>query len=78
MMFSNGIQRTINKAFLDQMPRKDQDEVLQQIYDEGYSVKDISKHLSLNEKTLYGRVDAHRGRGPSLNSQGSSESGFNA
>ena len=68
MFFSNGIQRTINKAFLDQMPRKDQDEVLQQIYDEGYSVKEIAKQLNLSDKSLYPRVNAHRGRGPSSTS----------
>ncbi len=67
MFFNNGIQRSFNRAMFDQMPRKDQDEVLQQIYDSGYSVKDIAKTLNMNPQTLYSRIDAHRGRGVQLN-----------
>lgn len=69
MIFSNGIQREFNRAMFDQMPRKDQDEVLQQMYDKGYSVKDIAKILNMNPQTLYSRVNAHRGRGPQLSPQ---------
>jgi transposase-like protein len=68
MFFNNaGIQRQFNKVVFEQYPRKDQDEMLQQIYDSGYSVKDIAKLLNMNPQTLYSRIDAHRGRGPQLN-----------
>lgn len=67
-MFFNGIQKTFNRAMFDQMPRRDQDAALQQIYDTGYSVKDIAKFLDMPPQTLYSRIDAHRGRGPALQS----------
>ncbi|TCT19049.1 sigma-70 region 4 domain-containing protein [Thiobaca trueperi] len=67
MFFNNGIQKEFNRAVFDQMPRKDQDEMLQQIYDSGYSVKDIAKFLNMNSQTLYSRINAHRGRGAQLN-----------
>lgn len=64
--FNNGIQKEFNRAIFDQMPRKDQDEMLQQIYDKGYSVKDIAKLLNMNSQTLYSRINAHRGRSGQL------------
>lgn len=67
MFLSNGIQKEFNRSIFDQQPRKDQDEILQQIYDSGYSVKDIAKFLNMNPQTLYSRINAHRGRGPELN-----------
>ncbi|MBU2569022.1 MAG: hypothetical protein KJ725_03105 [Gammaproteobacteria bacterium] len=67
-MFFNGIQREFNRAFFDQLPRRDQDAFLQQIYDSGYNVKEIAKQLNMNPQTLYSRINAHRGRGSQLSS----------
>lgn len=63
-MFFNGIQKAFNQGFFDQLPRRDQNEFLQQIYDSGYNVPEIAKHLKMNPQTLYPRINAHRGRGP--------------
>lgn len=62
-MFSIGIQKEINKAFFDQLPMRDQNEFLQQIYDSGYNVSEIGKHLRVSPQTIYSRIEAHRGRG---------------
>ncbi len=63
-MFTFGMQGEFNRAMFDQMPRRDQNEVLQQIYDRGYNVKDLSKFFDMPAQTLYSRINAHRGRGP--------------
>jgi predicted DNA-binding protein YlxM (UPF0122 family) len=62
-MFSLGIQKEINRAFFDQLPMRDQNEFLQQVYDNNYNVPEISKHLRMKPQTIYSRIDAHRGRG---------------
>lgn len=63
-MFTFGMQRTINRGVFLQMPRRDQDQFLQYLYNEGYSAKDISKKYDMPVQTVYNRIDAHRGRGP--------------
>ena len=68
MFFNNGIQKTFNRAIFDQMPRRDQDAALQHLYDQGYSVKEIAQFLDMPAQTLYSRINAHRGRGPALQS----------
>ncbi|CRM24125.1 hypothetical protein [Pseudomonas sp. 24 R 17] len=60
----NGMQKEINRGFFQQMPRRDQDIFLQYIYNQGYSVQDISRAFSIPVATLYSRINAHRGRGP--------------
>mgnify|MGYP003628860605 CR=1 len=62
-MFSIGIQKEINKAFFDQLPMRDQNEFLQQVYDNGYNASEIAKHLRISPQTIYSRIIAHRGRG---------------
>lgn len=62
-MFAIGIQKEINKSFFDQLPMRDQNEFLQQIYDNGYNVPEIAKHLRMSPQTIYSRIEAHRGRG---------------
>ncbi|MGE6651543.1 helix-turn-helix domain-containing protein [Shewanella colwelliana] len=62
-MFAIGIQKEINKAFFDQLPMRDQNEFLQQIYDNGYNVPEIAKHLRMSSQTIYSRIEAYRGRG---------------
>jgi len=63
-MFPFGIQKEINSAFFDQLPMRDQNEFLQQIYDKHYSVSEIARHMGLKKDTIYSRIHAHRGRGP--------------
>lgn len=63
-MFSFGIQKSINRGSFNNMPRRDQDALLQYIYDQGYSVKEISNEYRIPAPTLYSRINAYRGRGP--------------
>lgn len=65
-MFTFGMQGEFNRAMFDQMPRRDQNEVLQQMYDKGYSAKELAKFFVLPVQTIYSRINAHRGRGPQL------------
>lgn len=65
-MFGFGIHGAVTKAMFDQMTRKDQNDVLQALYDQKYSGKDIAKFFGMNPQTVYSRINAHRGRGPSL------------
>ena len=68
-MFGNGIHKAVTVAQFTQMPRRDQDSVLQDIYDQGYSVPEISRFFNISPQTIYSRINAHRGRGPQLQSQ---------
>ncbi len=61
-MFTFGMQKTINRGMFTQMPRRDQDLFLQYLYDENYSVNDISKEYGIPKPTLYSRINAHRGK----------------
>ncbi|MNF65805.1 putative ATPase subunit of terminase (gpP-like) [compost metagenome] len=63
-LFSGGIQKEINRGFFLQLTRRDQDAFLQYLYNQGYSVPEISKEVNLPAPTIYNRIDAHRGRGP--------------
>ncbi len=63
-MFGFGIQKAINRGVFLQMPRRDQDDFLQYLYDEGYSAKEIGKEYNILPQTIYKRIKAHRGRGP--------------
>lgn len=65
-MFNNGIHQALTAQMFMQMPRHDQNMVMQALYDQGYSGKDIAKFLGMNEATVYGRISAHRGRGPAV------------
>jgi predicted DNA-binding protein YlxM (UPF0122 family) len=62
--FGGGIHKAVTKAMFDQMTRKDQTDVMQQLYDQGYSGKDIANFFEMNVQTIYSRINAHRGRGP--------------
>jgi predicted DNA-binding protein YlxM (UPF0122 family) len=63
-MFGFGMQKTINRGVFLQMPRRDQDEFLQYLYDQGYSAKEIGKEYDIPVQSIYSRINAHRGRGP--------------
>ncbi len=63
-MFGFGIHSAVTKAMFDQMTRKDQNDVMQKLYDQGYSGKDIANFFGMNQQTVYSRINAHRGRGP--------------
>lgn len=65
-LFGGGIHQQFSLAMFGQMPRRDQDAVLQQIYDLRYSVPEISRFTGIPAPTLYTRIDAHRGRGPQV------------
>jgi len=60
------MQDDINELFFEGLTRVEQDRMLQALYDRGYSVPSMAKKLSLNAKTIYSRINAHRGRGPEL------------
>lgn len=60
----NGMQRAINQGFFQQMTRRDQDVFLQYLYNQGYSVQEISRAFGIPVPTIYSRINAHRGRGP--------------
>lgn len=64
--FGGGIHQNFSLAMFQQMPRRDQDAVLQQLYDQNYSVPEIAKFTGIPAQTLYSRINAHRGRGPQL------------
>lgn len=65
-LFGGGIHQNFSLAMFGQMPRRDQDAVLQQLYDQGYSVPEISRFTTIPAQTLYSRINAHRGRGHQL------------
>ncbi|MGF1888102.1 hypothetical protein L4D13_18410 [Photobacterium profundum] len=48
-----------------QMSRTAQDECLQFLYDEGYDIQVIADKLRLSRSSIYNRINANRGRGPS-------------
>ena len=64
--FGGGIHKAVTKAMFDQMTRKDQTDVMQQLYNQGYSGKDIASFFGMNTQTVYSRINASRGRGPKL------------
>jgi predicted DNA-binding protein YlxM (UPF0122 family) len=65
-LFGGGIHQNFSLAMFQQMPRRDQDVVLQQLYDQNYSVPEISRFTGISAPTLYSRINAHRGRGHQL------------
>ncbi len=60
----NRIQDSFNKGVFQSMPRKDQDAMLQHMYDQGYTASEVGKFFGL--QSIAGRINAHRGRGPGL------------
>lgn len=66
MFFGIGIQGHFNRQIFNAMPRRDQDQVMQGLYDQGYNVPDIEKFLGVAASSIYSRINAHRGRGPNL------------
>lgn len=63
-IFGGGIHKEMTKEILNTLPKRDQTQVLQGLYDKGYSVPDIAKATDIAPQTLYNRIDAHRGRKP--------------
>jgi transposase len=62
--FDGGIHRAATVAQFHQMPRRDQNAVMQDLYNQGYSGKDIAKFYGMSAPSVYNRIDATRGRGP--------------
>jgi len=56
----------LHELSFKERPRLEQDRILQGLYDKGYSVNDMSKKLNWPKQSLYLRIDAHRGRGPTV------------
>lgn len=61
-IFGSGIHKELTKEILKTLPKRDQNQIFQNLYNNGYSVPDIAKATDFSAQTLYGRVDAHRGR----------------
>lgn len=61
-MFGSGINKELTKSMLGTMPRRDQTQVLQDLYNKGYSVPEIAKATDIPAPTIYNRIEAHRGR----------------
>ncbi len=59
------LQTHINRASFNTMPRRDQDAILQYLYNQGYSVKEIGNEYNIAHSSVYDRIDAHRGRSKS-------------
>lgn len=63
-MFGFGIHAAVTKEMFKNAPRRDQDQIMQGLYDTGYSAKEIAKFLGIGTQAVYNRINAHRGRGP--------------
>jgi len=63
-MFGLGIHAATTKQMFKNAPRKDQDQIMQGLYDQGYSVKEVANFLEVGVQSAYNRINAHRGRGP--------------
>ena len=59
------MQDQTNNFHYNQMPDGDKKKYLQHLYDNDYSVRDISKHVVIPEPQGRSKIDAHRGRCPS-------------
>lgn len=66
-MLGFGIHREVTLSMFTNAPRRDQDLILQDLYDKGYSGKEIAKFFGLKEQTVYSRINAYRGRGAAQN-----------
>jgi len=67
MIFQIGqMQRDINGAFFKQLSRLEQTQLLQELYDIGYSVPEIAKKFNIKPQAIYGKIDAYRGRGSTI------------
>lgn len=68
-IFGGGIHKEMTKEILNTLPKRDQTQVLQGLYNKGYSVPEIAKATDIAPQTLYNRIDAHRGRKPGTDPQ---------
>ena len=62
MFFFVVFHKEMTREIIKTLPKRDQDQVFQNLYDKGYSVPEIAKATNIPAPTLYNRVDAHRGR----------------
>ena len=67
MFFNGGMHKAVTVEMFLNSPRKDQDIMMQNLYDQGYSAKDISKFFGIGLQSVYNRINAHRGRSGALN-----------
>jgi hypothetical protein len=64
--FDGGIHKEVTISMFQAMPRRDQDMVMQDLYDKGYNGREIAKFFQLSEASVYNRIKAHRGRTENL------------
>lgn len=57
-----GIHAEVTKEMFNMMPKRDQNTLLQRIYDKGYTAKETGGFFGIPAPTVYSRIDAHRGR----------------
>lgn len=62
MFLTGGIHRAVTIEMFLNSPRRDQDIIMQNLYDQGYSAKDISNFFGIGLQSVYNRINAHRGR----------------
>lgn len=62
MFFGNGMHKAVTVEMFRNSPRRDQDALMQSLYDQGYSAKDISNFFGIGLQSVYNRINAHRGR----------------
>ncbi|WP_051413185.1 helix-turn-helix domain-containing protein [Shewanella colwelliana] len=65
-MFRTMNDDAIEGLFKEGMSRLEQDRFMQYLYDKGHNVPAIAKKLGLSKPTVYGRINATRGRGPTF------------
>lgn len=58
----NGIHKATTIEIFRNAPRKDQNDMLQNLYDQGYSGKELADFFGIGSQAVYNRIDAHRGR----------------
>ena len=52
MFFDGGINKELVKSMLGTLPRRDQTQILQDLYNKGYSVPDIAKATDIAAPTI--------------------------
>ena len=67
MFFNGGMHKAVTVEMLLNSPRRDPDIMMQNLYDQGYSAKDISKFFGIGLQSVYNRINANRGRSGALN-----------
>ncbi|EHR5764361.1 TPA: hypothetical protein NKT21_005088 [Vibrio parahaemolyticus] len=65
-MFRTMNDDVLEAIFVEGLSRIEQDRLMQYLYEKGYNVPAIAKKLGLSKQSVYNRINAHRGRGPTF------------